>query len=231
MVNESHGLCNRGSCMDASDVLRQTPNPNALFELGYAVARLGWSRVVMVSNLALADTSDLPFDIDRQRVSSYMLKGDAAGDKAAREQLCDLVTVAIRIILQKNPDKVTHHLNPDEEKRKRDIVNLRWLLEHVHWPTLQAHLNEAPKFVSDATLHFFETFNGVLMSNSFHLYDGDLLNKIKRVHALWERTLSHANRYDQAPGALRSFFVLHKTLASGKSRRRPGTILRPPSAS
>lgn len=42
--------------------LRLTPNPNVLFELGYAVRLLGWDRIILVYNTDTGTPEDLPFD-------------------------------------------------------------------------------------------------------------------------------------------------------------------------
>jgi hypothetical protein len=56
----------------APDNQRRVPNPNVMFELGYAVAQLGWERIVLVFNRAHgAFPDDVPFDIKGHRVSDY----------------------------------------------------------------------------------------------------------------------------------------------------------------
>ncbi len=51
---------------------RAVPNPNVAIELGYAVAHLGWNRIVMLFNTAHGTfPGDAPFDIDRHRASPY----------------------------------------------------------------------------------------------------------------------------------------------------------------
>lgn len=50
---------------------RKTPNPNVLFELGYASAILGWDRIILIQNTAYGDVSELPFDIRGRRVVTY----------------------------------------------------------------------------------------------------------------------------------------------------------------
>lgn len=42
---------------------RSSPNPNVVMELGYAVAQLGWDRIIMVMNTAFGDVTQLPFDL------------------------------------------------------------------------------------------------------------------------------------------------------------------------
>lgn len=46
---------------------RPAPNPNVLFELGYAVAALGWERIVGVMNISDCQPGDLPFDLRHRR--------------------------------------------------------------------------------------------------------------------------------------------------------------------
>jgi hypothetical protein len=54
---------------------RACPNPNVSFELGYAVADLGWDRVILLFNQAYGSfPKDLPFDIIQQRVGTYRLR-------------------------------------------------------------------------------------------------------------------------------------------------------------
>jgi len=50
---------------------RPTPNPNVLFELGYAVAQLGWEKVILVQNTDYGNPEDLPFDLRGRRISTY----------------------------------------------------------------------------------------------------------------------------------------------------------------
>ena len=49
----------------ATGIERKTPNPNVTWELGYAVSRLGWRRIVMLLNKAYGPIEDLPFDFNQ----------------------------------------------------------------------------------------------------------------------------------------------------------------------
>lgn len=50
---------------------KKTPNPNVLFELGYAVKSLGWERIICVFNSDFGNISDLPFDLRNRRILTY----------------------------------------------------------------------------------------------------------------------------------------------------------------
>ncbi|MFI5305475.1 MAG: TIR domain-containing protein [Nitrospiria bacterium] len=55
-----------------------TPNPNVLIELGYAIARLGWNRILLVQNSAFGGTEQLPSDLRGRRLIRYHLNRDTA---------------------------------------------------------------------------------------------------------------------------------------------------------
>ena len=66
---------------------RPTPNPNVLFELGYAVKRLGWDRVVCVANEHFGAVESLPFDVRQRRVKCYTLSPDVTDRTEVKESL------------------------------------------------------------------------------------------------------------------------------------------------
>ena len=51
------------------------PNPNVMFELGVAVAHLGWERIICVINTYYGEIELLPFDINHHRCLPYSKKG------------------------------------------------------------------------------------------------------------------------------------------------------------
>ena len=59
------------SLVTSPDAERPSPNPNVLLELGFAISRLDWHRVVMVMNTAFGETALLPFDLRGHRLITY----------------------------------------------------------------------------------------------------------------------------------------------------------------
>lgn len=59
--------------INSNSKFRPTPNPNVLFELGYAINRLGWERVIMIMNEAFGNIEKLPFDLEKRRAFLYSL--------------------------------------------------------------------------------------------------------------------------------------------------------------
>src|SRR3569833_4330881 len=56
-----------------AEVKRRSPNPNVLFELGYAVNVVGWENIILIFNEAYGELKDVPFDIQGQRIFKYKL--------------------------------------------------------------------------------------------------------------------------------------------------------------
>ena len=75
---------------------RPTPNPNVLIELGYAVAHLGWDRVILVQNASFGGPEALPFDLRGRRVLSYELAPAAPDRPHARSTLSKRLETALR---------------------------------------------------------------------------------------------------------------------------------------
>lgn len=66
---------------------RKTPNPNVLYELGFASAILGWDRIIMIQNTAFGSIEDLPFDLKGRRILQYHLDQPSKDRKEERVKL------------------------------------------------------------------------------------------------------------------------------------------------
>jgi len=85
------------------------PNPNVMIELGWAMQKPGWERVIGVLNTATgAEIEDLPFDIRQRRVITYHLSGDAdpATRKSVRKKLVKELKGALEINLADRADDI-----------------------------------------------------------------------------------------------------------------------------
>jgi len=69
------------SIINQGATTRLTPNPNVLIELGYALKRLGWSRILMIQNTEFGNVEELPFDLRMKRVITYTA-GEEGGIRA-----------------------------------------------------------------------------------------------------------------------------------------------------
>jgi hypothetical protein len=191
---------------------RKMPNPNVLFELGYAVAHMDWRRVVMVFNKGYGNVTELPFDIGTQRVTTYEWPESLQETKMVRSQLASLLQTAISTIVEKSPPKAVDakSLNPEVETRRRDIEALHRVLASIHWPTVDVFLQSAPKQIHVDVFHFWETFHGFVESSHFHLYDQELLKRVMKFHDAWGALLSHGDHFEGSGNSYTFTTAYHK---------------------
>ncbi|MEP1612652.1 MAG: hypothetical protein ABJL72_12120 [Roseobacter sp.] len=86
------------------------PNPNVMIELGWAMHRPGWERVIGVLNMAHgANEADLPFDIRQRRIITYVLPNDTKKPtrRAVRDKLTQELREAILINLDEWKDEMS----------------------------------------------------------------------------------------------------------------------------
>ncbi|HWE37669.1 MAG TPA: hypothetical protein VG406_13970 [Isosphaeraceae bacterium] len=77
---------------------RPVPNPNVLFETGYAFGRLGEGRIIGVINTFYGPIDELPFDLRPKRLMSYSLD-DSSIKKNVKDRLTRSLIDAIRLCL------------------------------------------------------------------------------------------------------------------------------------
>jgi hypothetical protein len=112
---------------EAPEGQERVPNPNVIFELGYAVAHLGWDRIVMLFNTAYGSFPvDMPFDIDRQRASPYKYGLPGNGRELTTKQLSGLKEPLINLLFDALKEIIEH--NParpmNEPQLTSELVNL-----------------------------------------------------------------------------------------------------------
>ena len=79
-----------------SDSGKKSPNPNVLFELGYASNVLGWERIICICNTDFGKPEELPFDIAHHRILSYSL----SNKKTRRENSLEMAHTLLANILE-----------------------------------------------------------------------------------------------------------------------------------
>ncbi len=73
-IDESQAFVADVTIINPDSTDRLTPNPNVMIELGYAVSRLSWSRLICVANTAHGSLEKMPFDIKTRSIVPYALR-------------------------------------------------------------------------------------------------------------------------------------------------------------
>lgn len=189
---------------------KKVANPNVLIELGYAIAELGWERIILLFNTHFGKIpDDLPFDVAKHRATPFKIVDKH--DKNGKKELTAVLTNAIKLIIEKSPLKPYEEkvLNPEAIKRKRDIQNLKKILNTIHIKTFDDFIDEAPNFLVYDFLHYYEGFSAMFKSNTFHIHNLEVLDLIKKVYDNLETALSlnFVHHYWMAPNSKRSKFT------------------------
>jgi len=176
---------------------KSVPNPNVAYELGLAAAHLGWDRIILLFNEAVAEFKDLPFDFDRHRISKYRIAEAKKVASAEQNSLAALVTLAIDTIIDQDPPRPRDLEDKSDAdiKRARDISNLRWFFRHMSIDMLGVHARDMPDMLHYFAPVMFDGLDAVLNSPSFKLYDGGLEKLLRTMVRKLGKSLSYDNHY------------------------------------
>tara|TARA_R110002050_G_scaffold71771_2_gene154347 strand:+ start:5541 stop:6572 length:1032 start_codon:yes stop_codon:yes gene_type:complete len=207
---------------------RKVSNPNVLIELGYAIAELGWERIILLFNKEFgAFPQDLPFDIDRHRTTPFSIKDK--NDKSGKSQLSQVLKSALGTIIEQKPLKRADakKLSPEVKKRNIDLVNLKWCLKYVHIPTLDYFLEEMPSRIIKQIFFYQQGFREVVESNSFHIYEEKLLSLITELNKNWSISLAYGHQYDADRfGNYYKYYTPMDTFQNNKSQEEYNYLLK-----
>lgn len=200
-----------------STIGRPCPNPNVSYELGYAVANLGWDRVILMFNTKFGKfPKDLPFDFAQHRAFDF------DSDKIVKEQLKAFFVRALNAIIEKSPKRPSELKGKSKEKieHERDVENMEWLLSTLHIPTLDDLIERLPHIIPNKALYFFEMFNGVATNSLFDLYDPVLKKEVEKLNINWREAISHDYEYHQNPGNTAHIFGSVGDMPLNKDRQK-----------
>jgi hypothetical protein len=177
---------------------RPCANPNVVFELGYAVAQVGWERIILLVNTDISSLKDLPFDFDRHRAMTYTLAMKPAPDQMKALQAS--LKVGVEVIAKHNPPRPRdlEGLSPRDLRRKRDLGNITWALEQVHQPSLDYFIETMPYQFLHKIFWYYESFKGVVNSSLFYISDPNLAKLFRAWLEGWDHALSGGEHFEMA---------------------------------
>lgn len=190
---------------------RRTPNPNVMFELGYAAAILGWERVLLVMNTAGQRRTEIPFDIQGHLYFPFVLADASADKKAVIQKLGGLLASAISLIGATNPPRPSELGGKTKEqlRREHDVRMLSALLSTISLPLLQDHLDTAPDYFKFATAMLKDEFDAVHRAVGFHIYDAKLKSLVDSFASAFASSLpgDSSSYYREMPDPCTERFV------------------------
>jgi hypothetical protein len=187
---------------------KSLPNANVTFELRVASAELGWSRIILLFNTALAELDELPFDFDRHRISKFRFSTNPTARKSHESDLRNLAQAAILQIVKDDPKRPRELLEmpPEQIKRLRDIENLRWFLQRIHTALLDEHILEMPTYLNYSAVVMFDGVDELQRRSDFLFYDPDLTATVNGIITALRTTLSHLGQYRETSNPFKQSF-------------------------
>jgi len=84
-----------------STTSKRTPNPNVLVELGYAAAKIGWDRIILVMNTYYGSPDEMIFDLVHRRWPQRYCLGPDDHDKKKNVFNClvEMIRVQVRLAM------------------------------------------------------------------------------------------------------------------------------------
>ncbi|KQT34160.1 TIR domain-containing protein [Methylophilus sp. Leaf414] len=179
---------------------KASPNPNVMFELGYAAAQLGWDRIILLFNESIGNfDKDLPFDIGKHRTGRYNLTKPV--DHNDKEGLDKLLQHAIKLIIDKDPKRPAELVGKSRAQieHEYDVENLRGLMSTIHLPIIDKFISEMPHTLIDEAFFFWDYFKMIYTGSTFHIFDPTINREIDAFAQAWSKALSHPSYYDRLP--------------------------------
>lgn len=92
------------SFINEDEAKKRTPNPNVLIELGYAIKKIGFEKIILIFNKQFGIVEKLPFDISHRRPLQYQYN-NRLDKKTALDNLTTNLEKAILLIDRKTMTK------------------------------------------------------------------------------------------------------------------------------
>lgn len=179
---------------------KKTPNPNVLFECGYALNALGWERVTLLLNNYFGELESLPFDLNRRRISTYTANSESTNKDLANNQIYSLVYDILSSWIREIDalDPVARRNNIEFIKNQRDVKNLKKFFSCFDVFSIQQLCKEdLPEYIN-SKIYFDYAINiqYQISTLDFHIYNPKLNKLIKRFSDLYLAIFSYGPYYE-----------------------------------
>ena len=166
-------------------------NPNVCFELGFALAHLGWERVILAYNKNFGSIPhDVPFDFSGNRISQF----DTSNQNNAVQTMTTALNSAIEYII-KTPEK-PNRTDSENQKIRKDSDMIKWLLNYLHLPTVQYFIENSPHHFTQDALDVFDAVLSKTNNMLFYIYDNEIQSYLNDFINEWSAAFGPIGFYE-----------------------------------
>lgn len=170
-----------GSTLDGKKKLQ---NPNVLIELGYAIAQLGWDRIILLFNKEFGEFKDLPFDIEKRSCLDFRIVSH--DDKNGIGLLREGLVMRIRQIIEADPSRPSRMTEVLDRDKTNDMKTIKKILVWMPPAEMDYLLDEGTNRVKKALVECAEQLHQFTESLSFNVTDKTLRQRIVRLADSWD---------------------------------------------
>lgn len=120
---KAHDLLTNSSQAEPNIKYRLAPNPNVLFELGYATKSLGLDKTIMVMNTSFGVIDSLPFDLKMRRVVTYNVSESDSDRSSEKQNLVAKLEAQIREAFY-HSNKILPTLNDEDNNIFKELCEI-----------------------------------------------------------------------------------------------------------
>lgn len=182
-------------CVDPA-TSKSLPNPNVNFELGFALAHLGWSRIILIYNEAVSPFQNLPFDFNQNRITKFRtsLPTPKVKEEAKIDELIRFIVEAVIVADPKRPRELEGK-SVEDLQREKDIVILNGFLSRVSTTLIEDHVDALPEHIYMSAAITSDMMQSALSKTGFKFYDTRLREIIEKMSDYMHRTLAFDEYY------------------------------------
>lgn len=187
-------------------------NPNVLIELGFAVAELGWERIILLVNthVAEAELPDcLPFDVEKHRASKFTVT--TKDDRSACGALKALLRDAVEKIFRSDPQRPVNGEaeSPEQRARRRDVRQLTALMELLPVKQVEDCIAGLPDHMHPDFESYHTNFEEVVNSSLFFLSCPETAAYLEKLRIAWGGIDRYRNHFHWNLGPRAKFEISH----------------------
>ncbi len=190
------------------------PNPNVLLELGYAIGKLGITRVVCLNNQHFHTIESLPFDLKTKRILGYECSPEAEADKRKDivKRLSSAFKKNLKLIASSPPKESEEKIESGKIQKERDVKKIKRLAENLPIGAIHRHIDigtTALHMDSDVFTAYYNILS-VFGFGTFILYNKECFDLIKSFVDKLSRTLQYGSCFHYYQGTIYKFDQHHE---------------------
>lgn len=172
-IDDCHIFVGDVSIINPDSEKRKSPNPNVMLELGYALKKLSFTRIVMVLNKEYGSPEELPFDLKMKRALNYEAQESKEDLSKERNTLTKKLEQALKTIIEEiekaeksQAEKKTNPIELIVERKDNNITGQRH-----DYQLLVKLKNNSNKKIQDyhIDIQFLQEFLKDQKANSSHI--------------------------------------------------------------